>query len=28
VVGGNDITTQLGYIHRRGGRIISVTEIT
>lgn len=28
VVSGNDITTQLGYIHRRGGRIISVTEIT
>ena len=28
VVSGSDITSQLGYIHRRGGRIISVTEIT
>ncbi|MGL6133484.1 MAG: phycobilisome rod-core linker polypeptide, partial [Prochlorococcaceae cyanobacterium] len=27
VVSGSDITTQLGYIHRRGGRIVSITEI-
>ena len=27
VVNGRDITTQLGYIHRRGGRIVSITEI-
>lgn len=27
VVSGSDITTQLGYIHRRGGRILSITEI-
>ena len=27
LVSGNDITSQLGYIHRRGGRILSVTEI-
>lgn len=27
VVSGRDITTQLGYIHRRGGRIISIIEI-
>lgn len=27
VVRGGDITSQLAYIHRRGGRIISVTEI-
>jgi phycoerythrin-associated linker protein len=26
-VSGKDITSQLGYIHRRGGRIISITEI-
>lgn len=28
VVSGNDMTSQLGYIHRRGGRILSITEIS
>ena len=27
LVSGNDMTTQLGYIHRRGGRIVSITEV-
>jgi phycoerythrin-associated linker protein len=27
LVSGKDMTTQLAYIHRRGGRIISITEV-
>ena len=27
LVSGKDMTTQLGYIHRRGGRIVSITEV-
>jgi phycoerythrin-associated linker protein len=28
LVSGKDITSQLTYIHRRGGRIVSITEVT
>ncbi|MEL0171672.1 MAG: phycobilisome rod-core linker polypeptide, partial [Synechococcus sp.] len=28
LVSGNDISSQLGYIHRRGGRIVSITEVS
>ena len=27
LVSGKDMTSQLGYIHRRGGRIVSITEV-
>ena len=27
LVSGKDITSQLGYVHRRGGRILSITEV-
>ena len=27
LVSGKDMTTQLGYIHRRGGRVVSITEV-
>jgi phycoerythrin-associated linker protein len=27
LVSGKDMTTQLSYIHRRGGRIVSITEV-